>query len=372
MTQDVEHYLFSKADIHTVLEHQKDLFNQALQNLPADTIHQMCKEFGEGPEPTLRAFVDKHWLHVPVIDEAKIERIEDEEAQVDGRRNPNRIIHDYDRPFYVPGRRVVLAAPFKGDAGFFDIRPNSYTSSFPRAEIEGKEVRVTYEVESPVDYAAIQRDFIKTLREISLYLRWLSDSVSHFNGELTGTGRRYVLERKTRLDKDAAGMEKIGIPMRKKDADDAAPAVRDQVFFSYSHKDSRWLENFQTMLKPLVRNKTITVWDDTQIRAGDKWKGEIQKALASAKVAVLLVSPHFLDSDFIADHELPPLLNAAKEAGLTILWVSVSHCLYKATEIAEYQSANDPAHPLDSLTKSEQNRVIADICNQIEAAANRI
>lgn len=166
-------------------------------------------------------------------------------------------------------------------------------------------------------------------------------------------------------------MEQLGIPIRKKDADDATPAVRDQVFFSYSHKDSKWLEKFQTMLKPLVRNKTITVWDDTQIRAGDRWKGEIQKALASAKVAVLLVSPHFLSSDFIAEHELPPLLNAAKEAGLTILWVSVSHCLYTATEIAEYQAANDPAHPLDSLTTSEQNRVIVEICKEIEAAANR-
>jgi len=41
------------------------------------------------------------------------------------------------------------------------------------------------------------------------------------------------------------------------------------------------------------------------------------------------------------------------------------------TDIAEYQAANDPARPLDSLSTSEQNRVIAEICKQIEAAANR-
>jgi len=365
------HSLFSKADIHTVLEHRKDLFNQALQKLPAETIRQMCKEFGEGSEPTLRAFVDEYWLHVPVIDDAKIECVEDEEAQVDGRGNPHRGILDHGRPFSVAGRRVTLAALFEGDAVFFDIPPTPYTPPFPGPEIVDKEVRVTYERESPVDYEAIKRDFIRTRGEINQHLRLLSESVSHFNSELTGTGRRYVLERRNRLDKDTAGMEKLGIPMRKKDADDATPAVRDQVFFSYSHKDREWLEKFQTMLKPLVRNKTITVWDDTQIRAGDRWKGEIQKALASAKVAVLLVSPHFLGSDFIAEHELPPLLNAAKEAGLTILWVSVSHCLYTAMEIAEYQAANEPARPLDSLSKSEQNRVIAEICEQIEAAANR-
>jgi hypothetical protein len=63
------------------------------------------------------------------------------------------------------------------------------------------------------------------------------------------------------------------------------------------------------------------------------------KALAPSKVAVLLISPEFLASDFVADEELWPILKA-KDAGLKILWGCLSACLWEATVIETFEAAH--------------------------------
>ena len=145
---------------------------------------------------------------------------------------------------------------------------------------------------------------------------------------------------------------------------------RANIFISYSRKDKKWLIKLQDMLRPLIRLDLITVWADTKIEVGDRWREKTQKALESAKIAVLLVSPDFLASDFINEFELLPLITAAEKKGLKIFWIPISASVYEKTELNNFQAAYDPSRPLDTLTSAQQNLALVEICKKICDAAD--
>ncbi|UCD81975.1 MAG: macro domain-containing protein [Desulfobacterales bacterium] len=151
--------------------------------------------------------------------------------------------------------------------------------------------------------------------------------------------------------------------------DDSRSSAKE-VFISYSHKDQKWLKRLQDMLKPLLRKGSVSIWDDTTIKAGAAWRAEIEEALKSAKAAVLLVSSDFLASEFIAENELPQLLAAARRNDLKILWVLISPCMYKQTKIKDYQAAHDISKPLAGLKRTARDNALVEVCQNIKAAVS--
>lgn len=60
-------------------------------------------------------------------------------------------------------------------------------------------------------------------------------------------------------------------------------------------------------------------WRDADILVGEKWHEAIQKALAQGDVGLLLISPAFLGSQYIQNHELPKLLKSGRKSVLPVL-----------------------------------------------------
>lgn len=150
------------------------------------------------------------------------------------------------------------------------------------------------------------------------------------------------------------------------------PMSPGKVFISYSHEDRSYLDRLQVFLRPLEREGLVERWDDTRIKTGARWREEIKTALAQAKVAVLLISADFLASDFIAKEELPHLLAAEQGRGLVVMPIIVGACRFTRTpSLAQFQAANDPNHPMDSLSKSEQDEIWDRLVSDIEDALGR-
>ena len=140
------------------------------------------------------------------------------------------------------------------------------------------------------------------------------------------------------------------------------------VFVSYSHQDKQFLDRLLVHLRPLHKEGRIELWSDNRLKAGDRWRDEIELALRRAKVAILLVSADFLASEFIVDNELPPLLASAQERGTRILPVIVTPCRFtRDANLKEFHAINDPKTPLITVERGEQEQVYDHIAQVIES-----
>lgn len=143
---------------------------------------------------------------------------------------------------------------------------------------------------------------------------------------------------------------------------------RKGIFISYSHKDKKWLDTIKTFLKPYSRDEKISIWSDEQILPGAQWDTEISKQLETCRVALLLVTPNFLASDYIVENELSLILKRAQEGELIIYWIAVSHSSFNLTNLSKIQSANNPEKPLDELSKPEREKTLVKIAEKIANA----
>ncbi len=220
---------------------------------------------------------------------------------------------------------------------------------------------------------------------------WQVIGVHHFGGMMTlkGETQKRLLNDAIRtsylkdwLDKNPVGQKppplvtKNPIPQESKPAPPPPPVtqleedkeVRNSVFISYSHIDqekTNWNDKLEKSLNSVVSIGMTRVWQDDRIKAGELWKDEIEAALKRTKVAVLLIGPEFLVSEFIRNDELPSLLQAAEKEGVRIIPVITHYCAYKHTTLNKFQSFNEPEKPLQGLQKSKADKLLQDLVDEI-------
>jgi hypothetical protein len=130
----------------------------------------------------------------------------------------------------------------------------------------------------------------------------------------------------------------------------------------------------------------LDLWDDLRVDAGPRGEDELRRAIAATRVAVLLVSPTFIESPFIANHALPALLAAQDHPRAAVM------CLYlrpaidvfaefkfhdphtdapRSVRITNFYGLNDPLRPLAALDKPTRHQVLQVAAEEIIKAAHR-
>ena len=165
-----------------------------------------------------------------------------------------------------------------------------------------------------------------------------------------------------------------------------AGVQRSGVFIAYSHRDRDLLGELQVHLKPLQKAWMLDLWDDERVDDGPRGEQELRRAIATTRVAVLLVSPGFMTSPLVAAHALPVLLAAQEHPRAAVM------CLYlrpamdvfaefkfldaqtqapRSIRITNFYGLNDPLRPLAALEKPARHQIFQAAAEEIIKAAHR-
>jgi formylglycine-generating enzyme required for sulfatase activity/energy-coupling factor transporter ATP-binding protein EcfA2 len=140
------------------------------------------------------------------------------------------------------------------------------------------------------------------------------------------------------------------------------------VFISYSHKDEVWKDRLVTHLGVLQLEGILDEWDDRRIGAGEDWYQKIEEAIASASVAVLLVSADFLTSKFILSEEVPRLLELQDKKGMRIFPVIIRPCAWKHVKwLARMNLRPKDGKPISSGAEHRIDADLAAIADEVAA-----
>lgn len=142
---------------------------------------------------------------------------------------------------------------------------------------------------------------------------------------------------------------------------------RPLIFLSYSHKNEVEKDSLLTHLRALqMAAQKLDVWSDDILSHGESWRQEIDKALGTAKAAVLLVTADFLASDFIQNAEVPTLLKQKKNQGLKVFPIIAKHCPWRAVPwLAKLQVRPKNGSPVWSQDTADPDEALSKIVEEI-------
>lgn len=143
------------------------------------------------------------------------------------------------------------------------------------------------------------------------------------------------------------------------------------IFISYSRKDEKAKNILLSQLNVLQSVGLLEVWSDDRIKPGGDWKEEIYNYMDRADVAIFLITPDFINSQFVKEIEVPRLLQRHESGELTIFPIIAKPCLWhRVPWLAELNVLPRNKKPVWS-SGSDVHTVLVSIAEEVAQTINR-
>jgi tetratricopeptide (TPR) repeat protein len=138
------------------------------------------------------------------------------------------------------------------------------------------------------------------------------------------------------------------------------------VFISYSHKDEKWKDLLMKHLGVLRDQGLINIWQDRDIEAGADWHTNIQDAMKSASIAVIIITGNSLTSQYILHDEVSPLLERRRGEGVRIFPLIAEPCAWQTVNwLRQMNLRPTDARPLSAGNNNQINADLAALASEI-------
>ena len=119
-----------------------------------------------------------------------------------------------------------------------------------------------------------------------------------------------------------------------------------EIFFSNAHEDELLMNDVRRQLIVEERNGRILKWYDREIPPGADWRQQIDNRLEHAKIILLFMSPHFIESLYCYEIEGQIALRRHETGEARVIPVILRPCLWERSPFGKLQALPRDANPV--------------------------
>ena len=124
------------------------------------------------------------------------------------------------------------------------------------------------------------------------------------------------------------------------------PTRAIKIFFSYAHEDKKLREELDKHLGALKRSGLIVTWHDHAFEGGTQWEDEINNRLNTADLILLLISHHFIDSDYCYGREMSRALERHNAGEARVIPIILSPVVWEDTPLKKLNALPREGKPI--------------------------